>query len=88
MFCSLSGKLAYFGIMNMNAHCMCRTDDADPGLRAMLSTIIQTALRLPAKIQAVCWITFWCWIGPYSFRASAMTDGLTVVHERLVAILR
>jgi len=29
----------------------------------MLSDIIKTMLNLPRKISAVCWITFWAWIG-------------------------
>ncbi|MCJ1355907.1 MAG: hypothetical protein MMC33_005900 [Icmadophila ericetorum] len=28
-----------------------------------LATIVKTTLHLPRKIRAVCWITFWSWIG-------------------------
>ena len=35
----------------------------------MFSTILKTTLHLPRKIKAVCWITFWCWIGS-SFESS------------------
>jgi solute carrier family 45 protein 1/2/4 len=33
------------------------------GAWKMLTTILKTTLHLPRKIRAVCWITFWCWIG-------------------------
>ena len=42
----------------------------------LLSTILSTMLHLPARIKAVCWITFWSWIGecPYYKRQSTKAN--------------
>jgi solute carrier family 45 protein 1/2/4 len=37
------------------------------GIMAMLAQIVQTTQNLPARISAICWITFWCWIGWFPF---------------------
>lgn len=39
------------------------TRGAKSGGLTMLSTILKITLRLPRKIRAVCWITFWSWFG-------------------------
>ena len=41
-------------------------NDGHSGILKLLATIQATALNLPRKIRAVCWITFWSWIGQYS----------------------
>ncbi|KAI9791045.1 MAG: hypothetical protein M1833_001706, partial [Piccolia ochrophora] len=37
--------------------------DAKQGVLTLFSTIWTTARHLPRRIEAVCWITFWSWIG-------------------------
>ena len=39
--------------------------DADirSGVLKTLSTIMKTTLNLPDRIQAICWVQFWAWIG-------------------------
>ena len=37
--------------------------DVGTGTLRLFTNISKTALRLPGKIQALCWITFWSWIG-------------------------
>ena len=39
--------------------------DADVKSSAIktLSTIIKTTMNLPERIQAICWVQFWAWIG-------------------------
>ena len=35
--------------------------------------IVKTALQLPKKMQALCWITFWTWIAWYPFHVYSST---------------
>lgn len=45
----------------------------------MISQILTTTLHLPPRIQAICWIQFWSWIGePWSTRRSSPNDQLTL----------
>lgn len=40
------------------------SEDADKkGAWKVFVNIIKTTLHLPIRIRAVCWITFWSWIG-------------------------
>ncbi|MCJ1306421.1 hypothetical protein MMC25_000063 [Agyrium rufum] len=34
---------------------------------AMLSKLFRTAFHLPPRIQAICWVQFWAWIGWFPF---------------------
>ena len=29
----------------------------------MISKILKTTMHLPDRIQAICWVQFWAWIG-------------------------
>ena len=29
----------------------------------MISKILKTTMHLPERIQAICWVQFWAWIG-------------------------
>lgn len=51
-----------------------RHDKATSGALDMLSVIMKTLLHLPKKISAVCWITFWSWIGPSFHQHPASSD--------------
>lgn len=31
----------------------------------MISKILKTTMHLPDRIQAICWVQFWAWIGIY-----------------------
>ncbi|KAI9755956.1 MAG: hypothetical protein M4579_004087 [Chaenotheca gracillima] len=44
-----------------------RDSDAQSGAFKVLSQILKTTLHLPARIQAVCWVQFWSWIGWFPF---------------------
>ncbi|KAF2668981.1 MFS general substrate transporter [Microthyrium microscopicum] len=41
--------------------------DDKGGIVAMVMQIVRTTQNLPARISAICWITFWCWIGWFPF---------------------
>ena len=40
-----------------------RDGDAQPGAVKMVSKILKTTMHLPDRIQAICWVQFWAWIG-------------------------
>ena len=40
-----------------------RDADGKSGVVKMISQILRTTLHLPPRIQAICWIQFWSWIG-------------------------
>lgn len=40
-----------------------RDADVKTGALKMISKILRTTTHLPARIQAICWIQFWAWIG-------------------------
>ena len=42
---------------------MNRDGDAQPGAVKMVSKILKTTMHLPDRIQAICWVQFWAWIG-------------------------
>ncbi|KAF2404567.1 hypothetical protein EJ06DRAFT_579167 [Trichodelitschia bisporula] len=44
-----------------------RGQDESIGAMATFSQIMTTALHLPDRIAAICWIQFWCWIGWFPF---------------------
>ena len=37
--------------------------DVKSGILKTLSTIVKTTMNLPDRIQAICWVQFWAWIG-------------------------
>ncbi|KAG9661590.1 SUC2 like protein, partial [Aureobasidium melanogenum] len=39
----------------------------DEGLVAVLAQIMKTTRNLPSRIQMICWIQFWSWIGWFPF---------------------
>lgn len=41
----------------------CRDDGAKTGAVRMISKILKTTMHLPDRIQAICWVQFWAWIG-------------------------
>ena len=41
----------------------CRDDGAKTGAVKMISKILKTTMHLPDRIQAICWVQFWAWIG-------------------------
>ena len=38
----------------------------------MVTQILKTTLHLPNRIQAICWVQFWAWIGRYDFMQCSM----------------
>ncbi|SLM40064.1 Major facilitator superfamily domain, general substrate transporter [Lasallia pustulata] len=44
-----------------------RDSDAKSGAVRMVAHILKTTLHLPNRIQAICWIQFWSWIGWFPF---------------------
>ena len=42
-------------------------EDEDLSVLAMFSDLLKTAMNLPSRISAICWIQFWCWIGWFPF---------------------
>ena len=40
-----------------------RDDGAKTGAVKMISKILKTTMHLPDRIQAICWVQFWAWIG-------------------------
>ena len=42
-----------------------RDADAKPGAVKMVSKILKTTWHLPDRIQAICWVQFWAWIGKH-----------------------
>ena len=40
-----------------------RDGDAKSGAVKMVSKILKTTMHLPDRIQAICWVQFWAWIG-------------------------
>ena len=51
------------GERNANGY---RTDDSEKrGPWKVFLNIVKTTMHLPKRIRAVCWITFWSWIGHY-----------------------
>ena len=43
-----------------------RESDTTSGIINMLTKIYKTTMHLPNRIQAICWVQFWAWIGEYS----------------------
>ncbi|KAL9038083.1 MAG: hypothetical protein Q9214_005424, partial [Letrouitia sp. 1 TL-2023] len=41
--------------------------DAKAGAFRMVSKILKTTWHLPDRIQAICWVQFWAWIGWFPF---------------------
>lgn len=37
------------------------------GVKEMLLQILHTTRNLPKRIQMICWVQFWCWIGWFPF---------------------
>ncbi|KAI9879696.1 MAG: hypothetical protein M1830_007643 [Pleopsidium flavum] len=44
-----------------------RDSDAKSGAVRMITQILRTTFHLPARIQAICWVQFWAWIGWFPF---------------------
>ncbi|TKA60499.1 hypothetical protein B0A49_07673 [Cryomyces minteri] len=44
-----------------------KEDGDDSGAFAVLSKILETTMHLPNRIQAICWVQFWSWIGWFPF---------------------
>jgi solute carrier family 45 protein 1/2/4 len=44
-----------------------RDDDSQDGLRTIIRRIYTALRQLPPRIQAICWIQFWSWIGWFPF---------------------
>ena len=44
-----------------------RDADIKSGAIKMISKILKTTLHLPDRIQAICWVQFWAWIGWFPF---------------------
>lgn len=40
-----------------------RDADVKTGAFKMISKIMRTTTHLPDRIQAICWVQFWAWIG-------------------------
>ncbi len=40
-----------------------RGSNAKGGLYTVFLDIFKTAITLPRRIQAICWVQFWSWIG-------------------------
>jgi solute carrier family 45, member 1/2/4 len=44
-----------------------RESEAKAGIFKLMGMIFKTATELPRKIQAICWVVFWSWIGWFPF---------------------
>lgn len=44
-----------------------RDDDSEDGIVKIVSRIFNATKQLPPRIQAICWIQFWSWIGWFPF---------------------
>ncbi|KAI9795812.1 MAG: hypothetical protein M1835_005134 [Candelina submexicana] len=44
-----------------------RDADVKEGAVKMVAQIFKTTLHMPSRIQAICWIQFWAWIGWFPF---------------------
>ncbi|KAI9698244.1 MAG: hypothetical protein M1836_004247 [Candelina mexicana] len=44
-----------------------RDSDVKEGAVKMVAQIFKTTLHMPSRIQAICWIQFWAWIGWFPF---------------------
>lgn len=44
-----------------------RDDDSQNGILKIVDRIYQATKHLPPRIQAICWIQFWSWIGWFPF---------------------
>ena len=44
-----------------------RDADVKSGALKTVAQIIKTAMNLPERIQAICWVQFWAWIGWFPF---------------------
>lgn len=44
-----------------------RDSDSKTGAIHVLSQLFKTALHLPPRIRAICWVQFWAWIGWFPF---------------------
>ena len=44
-----------------------RDADVKTGALKTLAQIVKTAMNLPERIRAICWVQFWAWIGWFSF---------------------
>lgn len=42
-----------------------READVKTGAFKMISKILKTTTHLPDRIQAICWVQFWAWIGTH-----------------------
>ena len=53
----------------------------------MISKILKTTMHLPDRIQAICWVQFWAWIGKkiHHFDLTFLTNSMTYI-DRLVPI--
>ncbi|KAL1302556.1 hypothetical protein AAFC00_002938 [Neodothiora populina] len=64
-------------------------DNEQPnGLVSTLSQIYQTTRNLPARIQAICWVQFWAWIGwfPFLFYSSTWVGEIYLRYDAPHAI--
>jgi len=57
--------------------------DRDQSLLSILSQIYSKTLHLPERIQAICWVQFWSWIGwfPFLFYGSTWVGEIYLRHE-------
>ena len=63
-------------------------DAEKSGAWGLFATILKTTLHMPRKIRAVCWITFWSWIGGASVAPPLSDSGLIMYqYARVVSIL-
>jgi len=55
----------------------------DQGILSILSQIYSKTLHLPERIQAICWVQFWSWIGwfPFLFYGSTWVGEIYLRHE-------
>ncbi|MCJ1354642.1 MAG: hypothetical protein MMC33_004631 [Icmadophila ericetorum] len=44
-----------------------RESDTTSGVKDTLSKIFKTTMHLPNRIQGICWVQFWAWIGWFPF---------------------
>lgn len=43
------------------------SDGKDKSMFSVLSTLLHRTIHLPTRIQAICWVQFWSWIGWFPF---------------------
>ena len=64
-------------------HLLSKGIEKDEGMLSLLSQIYTTVMHVPERIQAICWVQFWSWIGwfPILFYGSTWVGEIYLRYE-------